>query len=130
MRQAVRGFRTLDPAIDLVLTSPLVRARHTAEILMAGLSPTPALEVLDTLAPGHTPADVAGVLESHASRRAVALVGHEPDLGVLGGWLIGSHEPLVFKKGGIARIDVPAFPPGRDGQLVWLATPKMLRALA
>jgi phosphohistidine phosphatase len=129
MRQAVRGFSTLDPGIDLVLTSPLVRARHTADILMAGLSPAPALEVLDALAPGHHPPDVASRISGHGGRRVVALVGHEPDLGQLGAWLIGAREPLVFKKGGIARIDVPSLPPGRDGQLVWLATPKMLRGL-
>jgi len=129
MRQVVRGFSEFEPDVDLVLTSPLVRARHTADILMAGLSPAPALEVLDTLAPGNAPADVAGRISGHGGRRVIALVGHEPDLGALAAWLIGAREPLVFKKGGIARIDVPSFPPGRDGQLVWLATPKMLRAM-
>jgi phosphohistidine phosphatase len=130
MRQAVRGFQSLDPAIDLILTSPFVRARKTADILVAGLSPTPDLEVLDALTPGHDPGDVAARISGHGGRRVIALVGHEPDLGVLAAWLIGAHEPLVFRKGGIARIDVASFPPGSDGQLVWLATPKMLRALA
>lgn len=130
MRQVVRGFRTLDPGIDLILTSPLVRARHTAEILMTGLSPTPAIDVIEALAPGHAPADVAAALAPQPGARIVALVGHEPDLGMLGAWLIGAQAPLVFKKGAIARIDVAGFPPARDGQLVWLATPKMLRALS
>ena len=44
-------------------------------------------------------------------------------------WLIGSHEPLVFKKGGIARIDVKSMPPDQNGTLVWHATPRMLRGL-
>jgi len=130
MRQAVEGFRTLDPGIELVLTSPFVRARGTADILVAGLSPSPDLEVLDALTPDHKPADVAAQISGHGRRRVIALVGHEPDLGLLAAWLIGAREPLVFKKGGIARIDVRSFPPGSNGQLVWLATPKMLRALA
>lgn len=129
MRQAVHGFKKLDPGIDLVLTSPLVRARHTAEILMAGLSPAPAMEVLDVLAPGHSPSDVAAALTSGRLRHAIAIVGHEPDLGQLGAWLLGARQPLVFKKGGMARIDVAGLPPGKDGQLIWLATPRMLREL-
>jgi phosphohistidine phosphatase SixA len=57
-------------------------------------------------------------------------VGHEPDLGRLAAWLIGSREPLTFKKGGVCRIDVAGTAEPRDGVLVWMATPKMLRALA
>ena len=129
MREVVKGFRTLGPEIDLVLTSPLVRARQTADILVAGLSPAPELAVEDTLAPDHRPEMVTDALGGHASREAVALVGHEPDLGILAAWLIGAREPLVFKKGAIARIDVGG-KPGRDGQLIWLATPAMLRGLA
>ena len=130
MRDTVRGFATLNPDIDLVLTSPLVRARQTADILIGGLSPAPALETCPALAPGHAPAEVGDALSHVGSRRIIALVGHEPDLGLLAAWLIGAREPLVFKKGSIARIDVPALPPARDGQLVWLATPRMLRGLA
>jgi phosphohistidine phosphatase SixA len=60
----------------------------------------------------------------------VALVGHEPGLGELAAWLIGARNPLTFRKGGVCRIDVPDQTAGRNGQLVWFATPKMLRALA
>ena len=34
------------------------------------------------------------------------------------------------EKGGVCRIEVTALPPARQGQVVWHATPKMLRALA
>jgi phosphohistidine phosphatase len=129
MRQIVRGFATLDPRVDLVLTSPLVRARRTAEIVLASLSPTPGLENCDALAPGHTPADVATTLSRHTTRKVVALVGHEPDLGLLAAWLLGSREPIPFKKGGIARIDAGTPVAARGGQLVWCATPRMLRQL-
>jgi phosphohistidine phosphatase len=127
MRQQVEGLRALDVEIDVVFTSPLVRAHETAKILTAGLRPTPKLKLLDTLAPGHTPADVAESLVDLDDCDAIALVGHEPGLGELAAWLIGARQPLPFKKGGVARIEVPDLPPGRTGQLVWLATPKMLR---
>jgi phosphohistidine phosphatase len=129
MRKASGGFATLDPKVEVILSSPLVRARRTAEILATVLGPDIAVEMCDELSPGQSPAGVARALTAHASRHVVALVGHEPDLGELAAWLIGAREPLQFKKGGIARIDVANFPPGRNGQLVWLATPRMLRAL-
>jgi phosphohistidine phosphatase len=129
MRRVAAGLARLRPDIDLVLTSPLVRAHRTAEILLAALVPAPRLEVLDELAPGHTPAEVAAALGRSAAHQAIALVGHEPDLGALAAWLLGAREPLPFKKGSIACVDVAAFPPGRTGRLRWFATPRMLRAL-
>ena len=130
MRQVVRGLRALGVEIDLVLTSPLVRARQTADLLVEGLGSAPALDVAPALAPEETPPAVAAALARHATANRIALVGHEPALGLLAAWLIGAREPIAFRKGGVCRIDVPALPPGRNGQLVWLATPKMLRALA
>lgn len=130
MREIVHGLRLFDVAIDQVLSSPLVRAKQTAEILVDGLKPAPALTVVAALAPGVAPAQVAEALAQFKKAQAIALVGHEPDLGELGAWLIGAQAPLPFKKGGIARIDIANVPPGGAGQLIWFATPRMLRALA
>src|SRR5207244_3713044 len=116
-------------AIDHVLTSPLVRAKQTAEILVDGLKPAPALTVLPALAPGVAPPQIAEALAQLKKVQVIALVGHEPGLGELAGWLIGARAPLPLKKGGVARIDVPNVPPAGAGQLIWLATPRMLRAL-
>lgn len=129
MRKGAGGFATLNPGVEAILTSPLVRARRTAEILATVLGPDIPIELCDELSPGQPPSDVSRALAAYASRHVVALVGHEPDLGELAAWLIGAREPIPLKKGAIARIDVSAFPPGRTGRLIWLATPKMLRAL-
>jgi len=129
MRDVVRGLRAMRIAIDLVLASPLVRAKQTAEILVDGLKPAPTLTVFPALAPGVAPMQVAEALAQFKKAQVIALVGHEPDLGQLACWLIGARAPLPLKKGGIARIDVPNAPPAGAGQLIWLATPKMLRAL-
>jgi phosphohistidine phosphatase len=130
MKEVVKGLTALEPGIEVVLTSPLVRARQTADLLVDGLKPKPTLEVFPLLAPGEAPAKVAAALGAYAGRHTIALVGHEPGLGELGQWLIGANAPVVFKKGGACRIDVASLPPERYGQLVWLALPKMLRALA
>ena len=57
-QQVVRGLSVLGVTIDTILTSPLVRARQTADILAAGLRPHPSVEVIDALAPGTPVADV------------------------------------------------------------------------
>jgi phosphohistidine phosphatase len=127
MRQIVRGLRHLDIVLDLVLTSPLVRARQTAALLVEGLKPVPTLVVTPALTPGTPPAQTAEALAEFRKARRVALVGHEPGIGELAAWLVGANTPVPFKKGGICRIDVASFPPTGSGQLIWLATPRMLR---
>jgi phosphohistidine phosphatase len=130
MRQAVAGLQAFGVKIDVVLTSPLVRARQTAEILVEGLESSPDLEEIEALAPDHRPTEVAHALGTYTRCGALALVGHEPGVGELAAWLIGAREPLPFRKGGVCRIDTPALPPGKNCQLIWCATPRMLRALA
>jgi phosphohistidine phosphatase len=127
MRQIIRMLRKLEVVVDVVLTSPLVRAKQTAELLVEGLKPVPTLVVVPALAPGTSPAQTAEALAEFRKARRVALVGHEPAIGELAAWLIGATTPVPFKKGGVCRIDVASFPPSGNGQLIWLATPAMLR---
>jgi phosphohistidine phosphatase len=128
MREVAKGLRDLRVSIDVILTSPLVRAKQTAEILAAGLDPSPPVAVVAALAPGVSPAKAIHALPAFHKMRRIAIVGHEPDLGELAAWLIGAKSPLPFKKGGVCRIDIGATPaPGR-GQLIWMATPAMLRS--
>ena len=129
MRQAIRGLRQLDVDINVILTSPLLRAHQTSELLAEGLKSEPAIEVALALAPGGSPAAVADAASHFAKAREVALVGHEPDLGKLAAWFIGAHIAPVFKKGGVCRIDFNGGLAGGAGQLIWSATPGMLRAL-
>jgi len=128
--QAVAGFANLKIVVDEVLTSPLVRARQTADLLASALADSPPVQVLDTLAPGHVPARVIEVVARIARGRRIALVGHEPGLGELAAFLIGARRAIAFKKGGIARIDLESGVDRSSGTLVWLLTPKILRGLA
>jgi phosphohistidine phosphatase len=114
---------------EVVLTSPLLRARQSAEIVAAGCDPKPAIIVIDSLAPGAAHQALQSDLAKHTKRKSLALVGHEPGLGELAARLIGLRQSLPFKKGGICRIDVDDLPPTGLGVLRWLATPKLLRRL-
>ena len=129
MRKASRGLARLGVSVEIVLTSPLVRARQTAELVAAGLDPRPSVVNVDSLAPDGTYAAVVADLEKHARKTRIALVGHEPMIGELAARLIGSRHPIEFKKGGVCRIDVEDLPPAGPGDLRWLLTPKILRAV-
>lgn len=130
MRKVVQGLNEVGVRVDLVLTSPLARAKQTAELLVQGLKPTPALASFAALAPGASPIEAAQALGAFRKHRRIALVGHEPGLGVLAGWLVGSRSPIRLKKGAVCRVDVTALPPSGNGQLIWLAPPRILKRLA
>ena len=125
--RAAAGFTRLEGAPDRIVTSPLVRARQTAELLSQATG-CDGIDALDALAPGR-PADevLAKVHRLRAER--IALVGHEPELGQLAAFLLGASRPLPFKKGGICRIDVE-WRAGAKGNLVWFLSPAALRHMA
>src|SRR5262245_59072652 len=100
------GLRELESAVDEIFSSPLVRAKQTAEILSAGLDGKPPVKMLDALAPGHAAQSVMRQLAKAAKRRRIALVGHEPGLGELAAHLIGASRAIPFKKGGVCRVDI------------------------
>ncbi len=128
-KEVVEGLASLDVAVDEIFTSPLVRAKQTADLLAAGLSGKASVKILDALSPGHTPAAVLAQLSRTAKRRRLMLVGHEPDLGELAAHLIGSGRALPFKKGGVCRLEVESLTSRRAAALSWFLQPKMLRKL-
>ena len=129
LRKSVRGLAAFDISFDIILTSPLVRTRQTAEILANGFDPRPTIAAIESLAPGGSPAAVLSDLEKHAKRKRIVLVGHEPGIGELAGRLIGSKHAVPFKKGAVCRIDVESLSPAAPGELRWFLPPKILRSI-
>ncbi len=125
-RKAVAGLVDLGVEIDLVLTSPLVRARQTADLLSKGLSGHPPIAETGALSPGASHKALTTELGRHRRRTAIALVGHEPHLGEMAARLLGVPGRLDFRKGGVCRIDVEQLPPSGPGRLQWFAPPKIL----
>jgi phosphohistidine phosphatase len=128
-KAVVAGLRALAVDIDIVVTSPLVRARQTADLLSSGLPSRPPVRAMDALSPGFAPQDVLIQLARATRRRRVALVGHEPGLGELAAHLVGAARPLPFRKGAVCRIDVQSLTGDRAGTLVWFMPPKALRRI-
>ena len=128
-RQEVAGLREMGVRLDRILTSPLVRAVQTAEILGAGIGCTAPLVTVDALRPAGRYDAVMAALARLGNDRSVALVGHMPSIGEIAARLVGAKEPFSFKKGGVCCIETAALPPAGPGQLRWLVPPRVLRAL-
>lgn len=131
-RRAARGLRQVAPKVDVVLSSPFTRAWQTAQILEREAG-WPAPRPCQGLMPGHAPAEAIAALGELSRAGRVALVGHEPSLHELASYLV-TGDPAIdictFSKGGVARIRFnDSVVPGA-GELRWLLSPKLLRALA
>lgn len=129
LRKGARGLAALGVAFDVVLTSPLVRTKQTAEIVADAFDPRPPIVAVDSLAPEGSVQAVLADLEKQSRRKRIALVGHEPGIGELAAKLAGSRHPFEFKKGAVCRIDVETLPPAGPGTLRWFLTPKILRMI-
>jgi len=124
MRREAETMRGMDLGLDAIVTSPLVRARQTADIVAAGLGMAGGVVEDECLAHGLDARRLAELVAAHASAEALMVVGHEPDFSATVSELIGGGT-VVFKKGGLARVDLTAPEPG-GGQLLWLLTPPLL----
>ena len=128
LRKSAKALNALDVGFDLIITSPLVRTKQTAEVFADVLNGKPQVTTSDALAPAGTPAAVMQELARQRKAR-IALVGHEPNLGELAARLIGARSPIEFKKGAICRIDFDILPPKGLGQLQWFVPPRILRKI-
>jgi phosphohistidine phosphatase len=110
--------------INLVVTSPLLRARQTAEGVIGSLDkPAPELMTCGELAPGGKRRKVSRFLRDQANE-VIAIVGHMPDLNQYAAWLIGSKKAEIeIDKGGVALIGCTDGPRRGGGSLKWLVTP-------
>jgi len=126
-RKAARGLARILPRPDLLLSSPLPRAAETAEIAAKAwgrLRPT-----LEPLLAGGEPEALLKVLTAHDKDAVVVLVGHEPHVSALLGYLMGGvGQAVSFKKGGAALVDMSEAAPG-NARLIWFLPPRLLRRL-
>ncbi|MCM3879634.1 MAG: phosphohistidine phosphatase SixA [Vicinamibacterales bacterium] len=130
LQQEGKALVALDVTLDVILTSPLLRTRQTADTLAASLRAAPPVVTTQALAPGGTlNAIIDEIVKQSHRRKRIAIVGHEPGMGELAARLLGLRKPLEFKKGAIARVDVAALPMAGPGQLRWFLTPRILRKI-
>lgn len=132
MERISRGMKKSGLSFDLVLSSPFVRARQTAEIVARAFKATRRLKFSEHLAPDGEPEDLLHDLTRLYQRpKSVLLVGHEPYLSNLMTTLLAG-KPIFnvnFKKGGLCLLTVGSLRLGSCATLEWLLTPKQIAAL-
>jgi len=124
MKRAAATLDQLDLKLDVIITSPLLRAQQTAEIVAQKLNLNSRLVKDQRLAPGFNDDHLRAVLLDHPGVSALMLIGHEPDFSEGISALIGGGR-IVCKKGGLALVELPNAN-SRHGKLVWLIPPKVL----
>jgi len=124
-RKTARSFARLGCKLDLILTSPLVRAVQTAEIL-AGETKHGEVAVLEELDPKFEVADLLKALAKRANgSRSVALVGHDPQLSSVLAALAGVEvESLDVKKGAIVRLEARSPSQRGSAAAIWSLKPR------
>jgi phosphohistidine phosphatase len=129
LRQSLSALQRLLPECEMILTSPLLRARQTADLLKEGW-PEAAVVILPALAPNHAPQMVCQELCRYPALTSLALVGHEPDLSHLLGHLIGGEgSQFSFKKGGAAALQLQRQPAAGAARLTAFIPPPLLRRI-
>lgn len=126
--EVAKGLAKISEAPDLVLTSPYVRAVQTAEIVGEALEYSKQkIRKTEALLPGAEPQQLFRELTREKDLSAVFVFGHAPHLDELIATALGSkHSISALKKAGVALVELKRLTPP-NGQLVWLATPKLLR---
>jgi len=130
-RDAARGLRALGLRFNAIVTSPLLRAAETADLIAGEYSNNPAPQVLPALSPDISPGEATSALAAFGSERRVLVVGHEPQLSKLVELLLTPHANLALrmKKGACVALDLTkAIEPG-GAELQWMLTQRQLRKL-
>ena len=129
MRAGAAGLARVVDRIDVLATSPLVRAEQTATIVSDAFDGL-TLTRVDALA-NKPVKDVLRWVQGQAADATVALVGHEPQLGMLVSWLLsGEQRSFVnFRKGGACLLEFPRGVRAGRATLLWMLAPRELRKL-
>jgi phosphohistidine phosphatase len=127
MRQIAKGLRELGVDFDLILSSPYIRAKETAEILEDVFKVKNEVQFSDNLIPMGDPELLISEINEKYSTDSIALVGHEPYLTTLIGLLVSENAGLdmTLKKGGVCSLFAEDLHT-RKARLEWLLTPGIL----
>ena len=127
--RGAKGIAKLIPDPTVIVTSPLTRARQTAEILAKAYKSLDIVES-DSLTPGGSEGKLLSVLHGYPDKSDIFLTGHEPDMSYLLSLFLvaNSNLDIQFKKGAAASIVFSSKASFGEGVLEWFIPPKVLRA--
>ena len=139
MRHAIavpHGTALVDPDVerilslkpDLILTSPFIRARQTAEAVGSHFEISHLVQEAPVLTPSHTTKQLVAILKDLPPVKKVLIVGHEPSLSQhLSCFVFGvPRGKFDFKKSGVACLEFIDKPEEGEGILSWFMAPAQL----
>ena len=133
LRSAADAMKKLELSFDLILSSPFLRAKQTAEIVAGELRLKKRIEFSDELAPGGSSKALIQRLSGwEPAPENVLLVGHEPYLSRLVSLLVSGGADaaaIEMKKGGLCKLEVGELRHGQCARLAWLLTPSQMELM-
>jgi phosphohistidine phosphatase len=132
LRRVARAMAAMNLQFDMLLTSPLLRARETAEIVATSLKAGKKLKLMDSLAADREPTELTRSLQKlKPAPESILLVGHEPFLSQLVSiWVTGgSNLAMDFPKAGLCKLELEKLQPGKCARLAWLVTPQQMKRM-
>ena len=133
LRAAAAALRAMELRFDVIFSSPLVRAKQTAEIIAAELKLQKRLVFADELKPGGSAKKLVQTIGGlKPLPENILLVGHEPDFSELISLLVTGNTGAGFalKKGGLAKLEIEKLRVGKCASLAWLLTPAQMKLMA
>ena len=132
LRAVAAALRAMEPRLDMIWSSPLMRARQTAEIIAAKLKLKKRLALADELKPGGAAKKlVQKINELKSMPENILLVGHEPDFSEFISLFVTGQtgDGFALKKGGLAKLEIEKLRPGKCAILAWLLTPGQMKLM-
>lgn len=130
-RSAARAMKKMGISFEFLVTSPLVRAAQTAEVVAEVYRWKEPPQVAEELGPSCTAAGVVKLLAKFPPDATVALVGHEPSFSRVAAALIGKSgdAAIELKKSGVVGIAFEGHPAQGAGTLLYHLKPGHLRKI-
>jgi phosphohistidine phosphatase len=132
LEKIARNLEKLDLQLDVILTSPYLRARQTADVVADALDMKKKRVVeSENLIPLGFAEKLVEEINAREPAANLLLVGHEPFLSQLVGMLTAGDASLQIdmKKAGLCKLSMEHLTYGRCATLEWLLTPAQLAAI-
>jgi phosphohistidine phosphatase len=129
LRRVTKAMRNLELTFDLLVSSPYLRARETAEIVASAFGLRRKLQLRDSLGVDGNPRELIAELRSLTPQpTSLLLVGHEPYLSTLITLLVSgtAKSGVTLKKAGLCKLSLKTLRAGRCATLDWLLTPRQM----